>query len=90
MSLAGLVVGTPSEIMRKRSRNLARNNATACPNINQWYWIRHIVRTGKDQILAKALTQKEKKEIIGSLVSIDKWLEARFNTKFELPLYGDK
>ena len=87
MSLAGVMIGTRTELMRGRMR---RNNTTSCPTLNQWHWLRHIVRTGKDQILAKALTQKEKKEIIGSLVSIDKWLEAKFNTRFELPLYGDK
>jgi hypothetical protein len=89
MSLAGAMLGTHSMLMRKRIRR-DTNNMKSCPNINQWYWLRHIVRVGKDTVMAKAITQKEKREIIGSLVSIDKWLEARFNTKFELPLYGDK
>jgi len=89
MSLSGVLLGTHSELMRKRIRREG-NNTKSCPNINQWYWLRHIVRVGKDSVMAKAITQKEKKEIIGSLVSIDKWLEHRFNTKFELPLYGDR
>lgn len=89
MSLAGAMLGTHSMLMRKRIRR-DTNNMKSCPNIDQWYWLRHIVRVGKDSVMAKAITQKEKKEIVGSLVAIDKWLEARFNTKFELPLYGDK
>ena len=89
MSLSGVLLGTHSELMRKRIRREG-NNMKSCPNINQWYWLRHIVRVGKDSVMAKAITQKEKKEIIVSLVSIDKWLEHRFNTKFELPLYGDR
>ena len=57
MSLSGVLLGTHSELMRKRIRREG-NNMKSCPNINQWYWLRHIVRVGKDSVMAKAITQK--------------------------------
>jgi TorA maturation chaperone TorD len=48
------------------------------------------VRAGKDSVLVKASTWKEKKEIMDSLLAIDRWLESRYSTKFERPMVGDR
>lgn len=70
---------------RKNTRPSTRESFKACPRLSQWHWIRHIVRRGKEEVLMKA-GNKEKAEILDSLLAIDRWLEHRFSTKFEIPL----
>lgn len=88
---AGFVKSNVANPIARRKTRLALTKTNAnSPNLGQWHWLRHIVRAGKDSVLVKASTWKEKKEIMDSLLAIDRWLESRYSTKFERPMVGDR
>lgn len=73
-----------------RTKKSWREGNSNCPTLNQWHWLRHMAKRGRDEALSKVTSKNERAEIIGSLISIDAWLEAKFCTRFEIPLAGHR
>jgi hypothetical protein len=72
-----------SRTVRRRAKKTYRESNRDCPSLEQWQYLRHMVKRGRDDVLAKSITSRHKRDALEALGSIDAWLQSRFGVRFE-------